>query len=244
MHATSAFYRDAPGLEDFEWAEIGPVDGLDVIHPQCHVGTDTIALAAAGAHTVGLDFSAEALAGAARFAAEAGVADRCTWIEGDVHDAVMLVDRSFDLVYTGKGALCWLPDMDRWAAVMWALCRPGGRLYLSEFHPIQDILADDEAVFERGYFPVGGQVFDAPGSYVDRDAETAHNVVVDFVHPMSEVVQALLDVGFVLRSFHEHSFTLYPRWPWLREKRPGVWVMPDGRPDLPLLYSLLLDRPL
>ena len=41
---------------------------------------------------------------------------------------------AFDLVFTGVGALCWLPDIDRWAAVVRGLLAPGGRLFLREGH--------------------------------------------------------------------------------------------------------------
>ncbi len=62
------------------------------------------------------------------------------WTTSDVHDSVAAVDgRTFDLVYTGKGARCWLPDMTRWAGVMWELGRPDGQLYLSEFHPLRAV---------------------------------------------------------------------------------------------------------
>ena len=245
IHAASLFYRSGGGgLEDFEWEDIGSVDGLTVVHPQCHIGTDTLALAAGGATTVGIDFAASAIEAAGRLAEERGLTDRTEWLVGDVYEASATVGgRRFDLVYTGMGAVCWLPDMDRWAAEMWALCRPGGRLYLSEFHPMQDQLHDDDTTFARNYFPVGGEVFDEPGSYADEDAVTEQNVLVDFIHPISEVVTALLEVGFVLRVFREFPFTVYRRWPWLEEREPGVWHLPDDIPDIPLMYSLLLDRP-
>lgn len=245
-HIDSDLYGDgSSGLVDFEWREIGSVAGLDVVHPQCHIGTDTLALAEGGARVVGLDFSANATAAAARLAAEAGLADRAEWVTADVYDSVAALDgRTFDLVYTGQGALCWLPDMDRWAAVMWALCRPGGRLYVSEFHPIADAMELESTAFERDYFPIGGQVFDdGSGSYADPDAVTVDNVVVDFIHPLSEVVQALIDAGFELRRFREFPVTVFERWPFLEQREPGVWSMPDGIPALPLMYSLLLRRP-
>ena len=246
IHEASQFYRSGGGgLEDFEWDDIGAVDGLDVIHPQCHIGTDTISLAERGARVVGLDFSAQAIEAAGRLAARAGAADRAEWVTSDVYDSVAAVaGRRFDLVYTGKGALCWLPDMERWAAVMWDLCRPGGRLYVSEMHPVSDMLADETTAIERDYFPVGGSVYDdGPGSYADPEAKTTNNVTVDFIHPLSEVVQALLDLGFVLERFREFPFAVYERWPFLEERDRGVWSMPDARPQLPLMYSLLLRRP-
>ncbi|WP_262364216.1 bifunctional 2-polyprenyl-6-hydroxyphenol methylase/3-demethylubiquinol 3-O-methyltransferase UbiG [Arthrobacter echini] len=41
----------APFLPD------GVMDGLDVCHLQCHIGTDTLSLARAGARVTGVDFS-------------------------------------------------------------------------------------------------------------------------------------------------------------------------------------------
>ena len=38
----------------------------------------------------------------------------------------MLDGRRFDVVYTGSGALCWLPDIHRWARTVANLLRPGG----------------------------------------------------------------------------------------------------------------------
>lgn len=243
-HADSGFYREGGGLEDFEWEDIGSVAGLDVIHPQCHIGTDTISLAQGGAMTVGLDFSAAAIEAAPKLAAKYNVAERCDWLVADVYDATAAVGgRTFDLVYTGKGALCWLPDMDRWARVMWALCRAGGRFYVSEFHPSMDQMHDDSMEFERDYFPVGGGVYVTPGSYAAPDIETEHNATVDFVHPLSEVVQALLDVGFQLTLMREFPFVVYERWPWMVSKESGVWEMPEGQLQIPMMYSLLLQKP-
>lgn len=245
LHVDSLLYRDGGGgLEDFEWEELGAVDGLDVVHPQCHIGTDTIDLAGRGARTIGLDFSGKALEGARLLADRYDVAERCEWIESDLYDSVAAVGgRQFDLVFTGKGALCWLPDLDRWAAVINSLTRPGGRIYVSEFHPFPDVMSDDDTDIERAYFPGDGDIFDDEGSYAAPDASTTNNRAVDFIHPISEVVQSLLDVGFVLRMLHEHPMTAYPRWPWLETSGDGVWHMPADRPALPLMYSLLAERP-
>jgi len=245
IHEESAFYRSGGGgLEDFEWDDLGSVDGLDVIHPQCHIGTDTISLAERGARVVGLDFSATAIAGAQRLAARAEVDDRSEWVTSDVYDAVAAVGgRTFDLVYTGKGALCWIPDMGEWASVMWALCRPGGRLYVSEFHPIQSTMEWESTLLDRSYFSDGQVYDDADGSYADPEATTAHNTVVDFIHPLAEVVQALVDVGFRLDLMREFPFCVYRRWPFMEEREQGVWHMPDDRPQVPLMYSLRLGRP-
>ena len=83
----------------------------------------------------GLDFSPAALTEARRIAHLAG-AD-VNFVQSDVYDAVsVLGTNSFDLVYTGIGALCWLPDIRRWAQTVAGLLRPGGRLFVREGHPM------------------------------------------------------------------------------------------------------------
>jgi SAM-dependent methyltransferase len=117
--------RDADS-SDAAVPKLGRLDGLDIVHLQCHIGTDTVSLFRLGPRsTVGLDFSPAALRAARELAVRAG-AD-IAFIEADVHGAVQALgaDR-FDLVYTGIGALCWIPRIGRWADVVAGLLRPGG----------------------------------------------------------------------------------------------------------------------
>jgi hypothetical protein len=51
--------------------------------------------------------------------------------------------RQFDLVYTGVGALNWLPDIAGWARVVAALLRPGGRSMSATAHPMLITLRRD-----------------------------------------------------------------------------------------------------
>ena len=67
------------------------------------------------------------------------------WIEADVLDTPHELDGTADLVYTGRGSLMWLQDLDAWAAVLYRLLAPGGRLVLFEGHPAEwlfDVDAD------------------------------------------------------------------------------------------------------
>ena len=117
------------------------MSGLDVVHLQCHIGTDTLSLARLGARMTGLDFSSPALDLAKGLARDTG-AD-IEYVEADVYQAPDLLGRDrFDMVFTGIGALCWLPSVARWAEVVSALLKPGGRLFIREGHPMLWSLAD------------------------------------------------------------------------------------------------------
>jgi 2-polyprenyl-3-methyl-5-hydroxy-6-metoxy-1,4-benzoquinol methylase len=120
-HAASPGYARQRFIDDpsflsavvrFDVPLLGDIRGLRGVHLQCHIGTDTISLARLGATMTGIDFSPAALVEARRLSDElqAGV----EFVEADVHDAVAaLGGRTFDLVFTGIGALCWLPSVSR-----------------------------------------------------------------------------------------------------------------------------------
>jgi SAM-dependent methyltransferase len=147
VHTASRFY-DLPGfvagrdeLRPFELEEVGDVTGRQLLHLQCHLGLDTLSWARHGAAVTGLDFSGPALATARELAERIGARD-ARFVESDVYRAPEALDgRTFDIVYTGLGALCWLPDIDRWARTAASLVAPGGFLYLAEFHPFCDTLS-------------------------------------------------------------------------------------------------------
>lgn len=151
--------------------------------------------------------------------------------------AEILGGERFDVVYTGLGALNWLPDIDRWASVVHDLLEPGGFLYLCEFHPAANVLADDEPVPKYDYFATGPMQFEEPGSYADASVATKHNVTVEWQHSLARVITAVLTSGLRLELFHEWDFTLFDQFPWLVTGDDGARRWP-GPGTLPLMYSL------
>ena len=151
----------------------------------------------------GLDFSAAAVAEATRLAATAGV--DATFVQGNVYDAVELLGAArFDLVFTGIGALCWLPDIRRWAGVVAGLLRPGGRLFLREGHPVLWSLdyerKDGLIAIETPYFEHVEAFVDVDeGTYVETDhVFTNTGARTPGTTGSGEIVTALLDRGLVL----------------------------------------------
>jgi SAM-dependent methyltransferase len=229
-------------LRPWEPEELGPVDGLDLIHLQCHIGTDSVGWARRGARVVGLDFSPTALAAAAELAARCGL--DMEWVESDVYDAVAAVGgRTFDVVYTGVGALNWLPDMTRWAQVVRALLRPGGVLYLYELHPTWMMLVGDGKTkcMDAIDAPFRRWEDDDPTSYAD-DAPMQHSVSYERAHAVGEVLTAVLDAGLTIELLHEFDVTPAPT-PWLLTGDDGLRRFPDGEFRFPLSYSLRARAP-
>jgi SAM-dependent methyltransferase len=250
IHLASEFYDVASfvdgrcSLHPFELDEVGPVDGLDLVHLQCHFGQDTLSWARHGARAVGLDFSEPAVEAARSLAQRCGL--EAEFVCADVHDALDVLGAGrFDIVYTGLGALVWLPDLTSWARTVAGLLRPGGFVYLAEFHPVADIFGWHALVVEHDYFadPDGVREEQA-GTYTDGDTGTTENVTWEWTHPVSEVISALLDAGLVLELFTERDETLWQRWPFLlHDPERRTWRLPPATPRLPLLYTVRARRP-
>jgi SAM-dependent methyltransferase len=250
IHEASRFYdvggfkAGRPQVEPFEVDELGALGGLRLAHLQCHIGLDTLDLVRMHPtlDATGLDFSARAVAAAGQLAAEVGLADRARFVHADVHQAADVLGRQrFDVVYTGKGALCWVPDLRPWAEQCADLLRPAGWLYVCEFHPVGYCLDEDAPVVRGDYFDTSAQSFEESGSYADLDAPTVHNLSYEWAHPLSQLFEALLGVGFALRFFHEWDHTLFPLNRWLLPGDDGRYRWP-GPGQLPLMYSLKAEK--
>jgi len=251
IHTASDFYDldgfladpAATTLRHFEVDELGDVTGRRLVHLQCHFGLDTLSWARRGASVTGLDFSPAAIAAARAAATAAGIAAR--FEVGDVHDAVTLLGPgAFDIVYTGFGALTWLPDLDRWAPVVAGLLAPGGRLLLAEFHPFTSAI-DDDHVARRSYAPGTPVEMDETGSYVDFGAATHHNRARRWDHGLGRIITSIADAGLVIERLQELDETWDPgeRKSLVLHPERGTYTFPPGTPSLPLVYTLTARKP-
>lgn len=232
----------------FDRPLLGPIDRARGVHLQCHLGTDTVSLSRLGARMTGLDFSAAALARARELVAATG--EDVGFVEADVYAAPDVLPRgAFDLVYTGIGALCWLPDIGRWASVVAALLAPGGRLFLREGHPVLWALADARPdgllVVEHPYFERDEPtVWDEEGTYVETDAVFEHHRSHEWNHGLGEVVTALLGEGLVVTGLVEHDSVPWEALPGQMELLPGgEWRLADRPWRLPHSYTLTAVLP-
>ncbi|NYH80663.1 SAM-dependent methyltransferase [Actinopolyspora biskrensis] len=250
LHTASSFY-DLDGfragdeaLDRFQLDELGDVTDLDLAHLQCHIGLDTLGWARHGARVAGLDFSAPAIRTATDLAVDTGLDQRSRFVAADVYDAVEeLGAGAFDVVYTGSGALMWLPDIDRWARTVAGLLRPGGRLYLAEFHPLTDVLDDEHgATVARDYFTRDARTYDAPGSYADWEAATTYNTATEWHHTLGDVISAIAAVGLRIEFVREHDTIPFQRYAALTVD-DAHFRYPDRAARLPLMYSLAASAP-
>jgi SAM-dependent methyltransferase len=245
-YAVARFVSDPAFISDvvrFDLPRLGDIAGLRGAHLQCHIGTDTVSLARLGASMTGLDFSAPAVSAARALASSTGAS--ATFVQAEVYAAAEVLGRGgFDLVYTGIGALCWLPDIRRWAGVVAALLRPGGRLFMREGHPVlwtlDDERDDDLLVARYPYFEQAEPlIFDQGGTYVSTDVVFSHNVTHEWNHGIGEIITALLDAGLSVTGFTEHDSAPWPALPRLMDRaHDGEWRLIDNPSRVPCTYTL------
>jgi SAM-dependent methyltransferase len=251
-HAASPDYAVSEFVEDpsflsrivrFDLPRLGDIRGLRGVHLQCHIGTDTISLARLGADMTGVDFSSASLAQARELADRTGASVR--FVESELYDAPRVLESGgFDLVYTGIGALCWLPSIARWAEVVLELLAPGGRLFIREGHPMLWALADERSdrllVVEYPYFerpdPI---VFDDPGTYVETTASFQNNVTHAWNHGLGEITSSMLERGMELKMLVEHDSVPWNALPGQMEQLElGEWRLIDCPWRLAHSYTL------
>lgn len=245
----------------FDRPRLGDLDGLDVVHLQCHIGTDTLSLARLGGRVVGVDLSPGSLAEARNLAERAGAA--IEYVEADVYSAPQaLAGRQFDLVYTGIGALCWLPDIQRWAQTVAALLRPGGRLFIRDGHPILNTLlgmvvaqdhpdraqqpwvsgpGDATPALELPYFEQREPlVWNETATYAS-DQPVDSPLQYEWNHGMGEIVTAVLAAGLELTTLVEHDSVPWDAVPGLMsfDEATAEYRLRDRPERLPASFTLI-----
>ena len=237
---------------------LGDVAGRSVLHLLCNTGQDSLSLAAAGANVTGVDISDEAIAAARQLADDAGIAARferaevLAWLR-----AAAGTGDSYDIAFASYGVVCWLHDLETFAAALARVVRPGGRFVLVDFHPVAAIF--DAHWRHRAPYPMGGAPleFDGVGDYVGAArgglSPGGFAAGVDgFRNPHSctlyrwglgDVVTAMSAHRWSVQRLEEYPFANGERQFERMRALPGRRLAPpEGIPSTPLMYGLLAER--
>lgn len=200
----ATFYASGSDTLDAQLkAAAGDMRGKTLLHLQCATGEDTLSWAVLGAQATGVDISDLQTDLAKQKAIEAGL--DVAFVAADVYALPGELQRgTFDWVYTGGGALVWLPDIARWAQVVAAALRPGGRLMVWETHPITGCLwaENGQLIVASDYFGRGKPDF-AQGWSHFKGGEGASENKAEFSWPLGDVVTAVARAGLRIESLEE-----------------------------------------
>lgn len=227
--------RTESSLLASERALLAPIveDAEVVVHLQSGHGLDDLDLARAGAGTViGVDFSSQTVSAARHRADELGL--DIAYIVADCLQ-VGLRNRCADLVYTGKGALMWLPDLDAWATEVARLVRPGGYLFVHEAHPAACLWTSDTDQArirpDRSYFASTRTNDTFPASAIEQFGNGTDLDAIEWQWTLADILNAIISAGLDIRHVGEHP---EPFWQPANTTPSAAW---SGR--LPNTFSLL-----
>lgn len=238
FYAVQQFLSSHDNLGAIERDEVGSVAGQSICHLQCHIGLDSLSLASRGATVTGLDFSGESVRIARDLSTRSGIA--ASFVQADVLDAAEVLGTTFDVVFTTRGVVMWLSDLDRWAHNCVRLLRPGGVFYLLDIHPLAMVLYPNETGFALASSYFGGAqptITSADASYAVSNVGLVNQETHEWVHPVGDVVSALAGAGLVIDFLHEHPSD--DRSPTSLADRENAATAPQ----LPALYSLHAHLP-
>jgi len=230
-----SFLSGKSSLNDIELNLLGDVKGKRILHLQCHFGQDSLSLARMGAEVTGIDLSDEAISTAKDLAKEMGL--NTTFIRSDVYSTPEELNGQFDIVFTSYGTIGWLPDLNKWADVIYRCLKPGGKLIFVEFHPMVWMFSNDFSNIQYPYFNTEAIIETNEGTYADRNADIK-NTEISWNHPLSEVLQALIASNLQLSSFDEFNYSPYNCFLNTVEIEKGKYQIKGLEGKIPMVYAL------
>lgn len=239
FYDVAGFINGAASLNDIELNLLGNIAGKRVLHLQCHFGQDSISLARMGAQVTGIDLSDKAIEAAHDLAAKTHTDVR--FICCDLYDLPNHLDETFDIVFTSYGTIGWLPDLDRWASIIAAFLKPGGRFVFAEFHPVVWMFDDNFNKIGYNYFNTGPIIETYSGTYADRNAELNQEYVM-WNHGSAEVLSSLLHNGLKLTSFEEFDYSPYNCFRHTVEVAPKKYRIQHLGNKIPMVFALTAEK--
>lgn len=241
LHASSEFYNVADfkkgktSLTHIELNELRNVKDKTLLHLQCHFGMDTLSWAREGAIPTGIDISDEAIKLAKELNEELHLDAR--FICSNVYDLKEHLQGKFDIVFTSYGTIGWLPDLDKWAAIISHYLEKGGTFYMADFHPVLWMFDDNFEEIHYPYFNRGVIRSEVPGSYAQRNTDQM-SVEYGWNHNISEILTALIKHGLKIVSFNEFPFSPFNCFRNMQRGEDGNYRIRGLDDKLPMVFSL------
>jgi SAM-dependent methyltransferase len=202
MEPAEFFARGGCTLSDEVLTVAGDVHGLSLCHLQCATGEDTLSWANRGANASGVDISPRQIELAKEKAAAAGLSVR--FIASDIYalPTPLFAERS-DILFTGGGAIVWLPDLQEWAKIIAQLLKPSGRLIIDEEHPITSCMEVQDGLVRivDDYFGRKPEVYLGWSHF--SGGENATEKKYEFTWPLGDIVTALAQAGLRIERLEE-----------------------------------------
>ena len=241
VHKDSAFYdlaafkKGETALNRVELEALGNVKGKTLLHLQCHFGMDTMSWEREGAIVTGVDLSDEAIKLAKEIAGELKL--NAVFIRCNIYDLQQHLDKKYDIVFTSYGTIGWLPDLDKWAAIITYYLKPGGTFYIADFHPTLWMMDENFEHIKYNYFNTEVIVEEMEGTYSDRLAPIK-TINYGWNHPFSEIFSALIKNKLVIEQFCEFPYSPYNCFNNMEQGDDCMWRIKGMGEKMPVMYSI------
>lgn len=241
IQETIAFLQSGKSsLHPIERANLGSLKGWcgRAVHLQCASGRDTLSLWIEGAgEVVGVDISDLHIENACT--TSAALHAPAVWYCCDVLETPHELDGTADLVYTGRGALCWLHDIDGWAKVVARLLKPGGIFHILDDHPVTWLFdMDSETLVASGinYFAYAEASKGWGGDYLQELDIPLSQMATKYerLWTLGMIFQALTRSGLVIDLLDEYPDPYWGNFVHLR---------PEFRGRIPLTFAIKAHKP-
>jgi SAM-dependent methyltransferase len=230
------------GVVRYDSEKLGDISGRRLIHLQCHIGTDTISWARLGATVTGVDLSEKSIEAARRLSQDSATPAR--FVVSELYDSPRIVGETFDVVYTGVGAICWLPDITEWARVVASFLEPGGVFYMREGHPMMWAMdfESEELRVKYPYFET-----EEPDAEEEHETYAGEGTVGSplsyaWNHGIGETIDALIRAGLRIDRVEEYDECEWQGLAAMVRGDDGLWRLPDRPERLPLMWSVLATK--
>lgn len=190
--------EDASYLEKWE-PRIAPylreIAGKRIIVPQFGDGHLMLACARKGAIVTGVDLSGEQVRFVKKAAAYCDV--NVELVEADCQKLPKSIPNNhFDLAIAECGIFIWISNIEAWMKNAYRVLKTGGRVIVSDFHPLSMIAEEKEGVitFTKSYFDQQPKVYQP-----EKNAPPA----VEFLWKLSDIINAAVEAGFRIDRVEE-----------------------------------------
>jgi SAM-dependent methyltransferase len=239
MYNLEDFKNGKSSLNFIEIEELGDVKGKSMLHLQCHFGQDSLSWARMGANVTGVDFSDEAIYAANLLRDELKLDAK--FICSNIYNLKSNLDEKFDIVFTSYGTIGWLPDLIKWGKLISHYLKQGGIFYIVEFHNMVWMFDNNFTKFKYSYFNQGVIEEEVEGTYADTDAPLKQSEY-GWNHPLSDVINALVQNGLKIEFIHEFPFSVYNVFSNSVKGEDGWWRIKGMENIIPMMFSIRANK--
>lgn len=163
---------------------------------------------------VGFDIAENILKQARENAAKAGIPN-CDFVETNILEIDERYQDQFDFIFFTIGAITWFQDLSALFDKVAKCLKPGGILFINDFHPLMNMLATpDEDAYDPNcidkivypYFRKEPWLESNGMEYMAGQYES--KTFTCFSHTISEIINSTIAAGMAIEKWNEYNYDI------------------------------------